>query len=63
MAEITMKEIAYLAPLFNYSGLISPSSFTNGGRVWFRDITEMKPVSYADAVDMSFLGNSRRKYG
>lgn len=61
--DIALKEAAFFKPLFNYSGLVSQSSFANGGRVWFRESTEMKATTYADAVDLSFLGNSRRKYG
>jgi NitT/TauT family transport system substrate-binding protein len=60
--KLAIKEAAFFKPLFNYSGLVSQSSFVNGGRVWFRESTEMKPVTYETAVDLSFLGNSRKKF-
>jgi NitT/TauT family transport system substrate-binding protein len=61
--DASIKEAAFFKSLFNYSGLVSQSAFNNGGRVWFRESTEMKPTTYAEAVDLSFLANSRHKYG
>jgi NitT/TauT family transport system substrate-binding protein len=61
--DLTMKELAFYKPIMNYSGLVSASSFRNGGPVWFRESTGMKPVAFEEAVDLRFVGNSKDKYG
>lgn len=61
--QVSLKEIALLKPLFNYSGLINAASFANAGRVWFRERAELKEVSYAQAIDTRFIEKSRQKFG
>jgi NitT/TauT family transport system substrate-binding protein len=57
------REIAYYKQLWKYDGVVSEADFKNGGRVWFREGTDIKPIAYADAVDGHFLANAAKKLG
>ncbi|MBI2525545.1 MAG: ABC transporter substrate-binding protein [Candidatus Rokubacteria bacterium] len=60
--QATKREIAYFKQLWKYDGMMSEADFRNGGKVWFREGTDIKPISFADAVDARFLVNAHRKY-
>lgn len=57
------REIAYYKQLWKYDGVISESDFNNGGRVWFRAGTDIKPIPFAEAVDSHFIANAHKKLG
>lgn len=57
------REIAYYKQIWKFDGAISEADFKNGGRVWFREGTDIKPISFAEVVDTSFLANARKKLG
>ena len=43
--------------------MISEADFKNGGRVWFREGTDIKPIAYAEAFDGRFLAGAVKKLG
>jgi sulfonate transport system substrate-binding protein len=57
------REIAYFKKLWKYDGIMSETDFKNGGHVWFREGTDIKPISFADAVDPQFIQTARKKLG
>jgi len=61
--EVATREIAFLKPLYNYTGELTEAQFNNGGNVWFSEATKVAPQTYARMVDLSFLENARKKYG
>jgi NitT/TauT family transport system substrate-binding protein len=61
--EVATREIAFLKPLYNYTGEITEAQYTNGGNVWFSEATKVKEQPYAKMVDLSYLENARKKYG
>jgi NitT/TauT family transport system substrate-binding protein len=42
--------------------MIDPAAFERGGRMWFREVSGIKPVKLADAFDGSFLTKAHAKY-
>jgi NitT/TauT family transport system substrate-binding protein len=61
-AETVRREIEFLKPMHNYTGLVDEKQFANLSPILFRDMTEMKPVPYAQAVDSRFIQNAIKKY-
>jgi NitT/TauT family transport system substrate-binding protein len=61
--DIAMKEIAFYRKICSYSGLISPDDFKRAGEIWFRPMTEIKRIEYADSVDDRFIRAAQKKYG
>ena len=57
------REIAYFKKLWKYDGIMSEADFKNGGLVWFREGTDIKPISFADAVDAQFIQSAHKKLG
>jgi NitT/TauT family transport system substrate-binding protein len=62
-ADTVRREIAFLKPMHSYSGLVDEAQFANLSPILFREITEMKPVPYAQAVEQRFIQQARAKYG
>ena len=61
--EVAEREIAYLKPIYSYTGELTETQFSHGGKVWFSDGTKVKPQLYKDMVDTSFLLKARAKFG
>jgi NitT/TauT family transport system substrate-binding protein len=61
--EVATREIAFLKPLYNYTGELTEAQFNNGANVWFSEATKVAPQTYGKMVDLSFLENARKKYG
>jgi NitT/TauT family transport system substrate-binding protein len=61
--DMVMREIAYYKDVFDYDGRVGADAYEKGGHVWFGGMTEIAPVSYADAVDNRFVETARKKYG
>jgi NitT/TauT family transport system substrate-binding protein len=57
------REIEFLEPIHSPDGAVQEDQFGNLAPILFRKMTAMDKVSYADAVDTSFLEKARRKYG
>ncbi|HEV2676747.1 MAG TPA: ABC transporter substrate-binding protein [Aliidongia sp.] len=50
----TSADIAQMKDLFDYTGEIDPASYERGAKVWFREVTGIKPIPMAQIVDSSF---------
>jgi len=61
--EVAQKELAYYRGLTNYDGVVDEQQFKNAAPIWFRDLTELKPLTYVDAVSTRFINEAIRKYG
>jgi sulfonate transport system substrate-binding protein len=57
------RELAWYKQLWKYDGLMSEADFKNGGKVWFREGTDIKPIAFADVVEPRFIMNTSRKLG
>jgi len=57
------REITYFKKLWKYDGIITEADFNNGGKVWFREGTDIKPIGFADVVDLQYIVNAHKKLG
>jgi NitT/TauT family transport system substrate-binding protein len=55
-------EITSLQKVADYEGTIEPADFARGEKVWFREMTGIKPLMIADVVSPSFIAVARRAY-
>ena len=46
----------------DYEGIIDAASFARGQKVWFREMTGIKPLAMADVVNTSFIEAARKAY-
>lgn len=46
-----------------YDGAITAEDFARGGKVWYRDGTDIPPTDYAAAVDMRFRDEAKKNIG
>jgi NitT/TauT family transport system substrate-binding protein len=61
--EANLTEIEAYKSAANYDGTIDDASFKYGAKVWFRDMTGIKPIAREDAVDEVFIRAAKKKYG
>jgi NitT/TauT family transport system substrate-binding protein len=59
----SQREIDWYKAAWNYTGEISEADFERGGKVWYRDGTDIKDTTYKEAVAPQFLAAARKKYG
>jgi NitT/TauT family transport system substrate-binding protein len=55
-------EITALKQVADYDGTIDADGFARGGKVWFREMTGIKPLTIADVVSSSFIEAARKAY-
>ncbi|WP_036048975.1 ABC transporter substrate-binding protein [Bradyrhizobium sp. Tv2a-2] len=55
-------EITSLQKVADYEGTIEAADFTRGEKVWFREMTGIKPLAIADVVSPSFIAAARKAY-
>jgi NitT/TauT family transport system substrate-binding protein len=55
-------EITALKKVADYEGTIDAEGFARGGKVWFREMTGIKPLTIADVVSPSFVETARKAY-
>jgi NitT/TauT family transport system substrate-binding protein len=60
--ESNLLEIQAVKDVTDYDGMIDPAAFERGGKMWFREVSGIKPVKLADAFDGSFLTKAHAKY-
>lgn len=61
--EVAQREIDFLKPIYSYKGEVTEAQFNAGAKVWFSEGTKVKPQTYKDMVDLSFLEKARAKFG
>ncbi|HTE36002.1 MAG TPA: ABC transporter substrate-binding protein [Reyranella sp.] len=60
--EANLLEIGELKDVADWNGLINADSWARGGKVWYSDLTGLKPIRMEDAVDDRFLKAAHAKY-
>jgi NitT/TauT family transport system substrate-binding protein len=55
-------EITALKKVADYEGTIGAEDFARGGKVWFREMTGIKPLTMADVVSPGFVEAARKAY-
>ena len=55
-------EIAALKKVADYDGVIDAASFARGEKVWFREMTGIKPLTMAEVVAPDFVQAAKKAY-
>src|SRR3954453_23413429 len=55
-------EITALKKVADYEGTIDEIGFARGGKVWFREMTGIKPLAIAEVVSPGFIEAARKAY-
>jgi len=55
-------EITALKKVADYDGVIDAASFTRGEKVWFREMTGIKPLSISEVVVRDFVEAAKKAY-
>jgi NitT/TauT family transport system substrate-binding protein len=55
-------EITALKMVADYDGTIDAEGFARGGKVWFREMTGIKPLTAADVVSPGFVEAAKKAY-
>jgi NitT/TauT family transport system substrate-binding protein len=55
-------EITALKKVADYEGTIDAEGFARGGKVWFREMTGIKPLTIAEVVSPGFVEAARKAY-
>jgi NitT/TauT family transport system substrate-binding protein len=55
-------EIETLKKVADYEGTIDAAGWARGEKVWFREMTGIKPLAIADLVSSSFIDAARKAY-
>jgi NitT/TauT family transport system substrate-binding protein len=55
-------EIASIKKVADFEGTIDAASFERGQKVWFREMTGIKPLTMAEIVSPTFVEAARKAY-
>jgi NitT/TauT family transport system substrate-binding protein len=55
-------EITALQKVVDYDATIDSADFARGEKVWFREMTGIKPLAIADVVVPTFIDAARKAY-
>ena len=55
-------EITALKKVADYEGAVDAASFARGEKVWFREMTGIKPLTIAEVVSPDFVQAARKAY-
>jgi NitT/TauT family transport system substrate-binding protein len=55
-------EITIMKAITDYDGIIDPASFERGSKVWFREMTGIKPLTMPDIIATGFIEAARKAY-
>ena len=55
-------EITALKKVADYEGTVDAASFARGEKVWFREMTGIKPLTIAEVVSPDFVETARKAY-
>jgi len=59
--ESNLAEIAAMQKVTDYDGIIDAESYARGSKVWFREMTGIKPLPISDVVDTTFVEVARKE--
>jgi NitT/TauT family transport system substrate-binding protein len=57
-----VSEITTVKKVTDYEGIIDAASFARGEKIWFREMTGIKPLTMAEVVNTSFVEAARKAY-
>lgn len=60
--DANILEITTLKKVADYEGVIDAASWARGEKVWFREMTGIKPLAIADLVSPTFIEAARKAY-
>ena len=60
--KANIAEITDLKKVADYEGIIDAASFARGEKVWFREMTGIKPLAMSDVVSPGFVEAARKAY-
>jgi len=60
--DANVSEITTVKKVTDYEGIVDAASFARGEKIWFREMTGIKPLTMADVVDTSFVEAARKAY-
>jgi NitT/TauT family transport system substrate-binding protein len=60
--DSNIAEITTIKKVADYDGLIDAAGFARGEKVWFRDMTGIKPLTMAEVVNTSLIEAARKAY-
>lgn len=60
--ESNLFDIRQMQSITDYTGLIDKDSYARGSKVWFRDLTGIRPIPMPDIVDSSFAQQAQKAY-
>jgi len=60
--EANIAEIATIQKVADYDGRIDGASFERGSKVWFREMTGIKPLTIAEIVAPTFIEAARKAF-
>jgi NitT/TauT family transport system substrate-binding protein len=58
--DANISEITTIKKVADYEGIIDAAGFARGEKVWFREMTGIKPLAMADVVNTSFIEAARK---
>jgi len=60
--DATIFDITQMKGFFDYSGEVDPAAYQRGSKVWFRELTGIKPIPMAEIIDSSFVTAAKKAY-
>ena len=60
--DATIAEIATIQKVADYDGRIDAAGFERGSKVWFREMTGIKPLTIAEIVASTFIEAARKAF-
>ncbi len=57
-----MFDIAQMQAVTDYTGIVDQASYERGAKVWFREMTGIRPIAMADIIDTTFVEAARKAY-
>jgi NitT/TauT family transport system substrate-binding protein len=60
--DATSFDISQMKGFIDYSGEIDQASYDRGAKVWFRELTGIKPIAMTQIVDPSFVLAAKKSY-
>jgi sulfonate transport system substrate-binding protein len=57
-----VSEITTVKKVTDYEGIVDAASFARGEKIWFREMTGIKPLTMAEVVNTSFVEAARKAY-
>ena len=60
--DASLFDIRQMIPVFDYTGEIDQAAYERGAKVWFREVTGIKPIKMGDIIDESFAMAAKQQY-